>query len=837
MRKQIFLALLLLPVISIYAQKGGNYSGNTPRLGVITGKVIDKDLSKPMEYANLVLYNTADSTMVTGTITDMEGIFELKDIPYGTYYLIANFIGYDKHKVNNIKVTKQKSAISLKPIYLRQSAKGIETVDIVADRARVEYKIDRKVVNVSQDLKAAGGTASDVLENVPSVSVDIEGNVSLRGNDNFTVLIDGRPSSLDGNEALQQIPASIIENIEIITNPSAKYDPDGVSGIINIVMKKQKFSGVSGVANVSAGVNNKYRADFLLNYRTNKFNVYAGGDYNDFKFEMDGTVNQQKFTSDTLYDPLDTDTITYIDKDMERYFKRSGYSIKAGIDLFLSKKSTLSVGGRYGSYDFGGGSEVKSHSWKVPEYQEEEYYTNHNITTREREFYSLDINFTHKFNDTGHELSVRTSLRDRNGTDEEQENEYYTDSEWNRLDVEPYRINTSEEGPSKRYRASIDYTLPIGEKGRFEAGCQTRIDKNNEDYIFSEHDSATDTWIKNETYSRDMDFFRNIQGLYATYSNEYGKLGYQLGFRAEYTFREITSSKNNETYTIDRPDFFPTLHLSYQFKNDNQFLVSYSRRINRPRGWYLEPYISYMDADNLRRGNAGLKPEYVNSYELGYQKKFGTSFIAFETYYRKTTDVITRTKQLYTLEDGSSSETLFLNTYDNLNSETSIGAELMANLELLKWLSINASTNYYYYELEGTLSDDAVNRSSNNWNFRLNTTFKFTPNARLQTGVFYRGASVTAQGDEEPSVHSNIAYRHDLFKRKLSLTVQVRDIFGHKHESSSYGLGFYEYDDFNREARVVSIALSYKINNYKTKDTPDSSNSNGIDMNGSDGEY
>jgi len=281
----ILLLLILSAVGTVFSQvppavNAGGMS-NLTKNGKIKGKIIDAESKTPMEYANVAIYNKRDSKLVSGGIADGAGVFEISELPFGAYYVEANFIGFEKTTIDNIKIIPNSTTVDMGTIELAASSKEIGTVDVVAERNRIEYKIDKKVINVSQDINAAGGTAVTVLENTPSVEVDIDGNVSLRGSSSFTVLIDGRPSILSGSDALKQIPSSAIENIEIITNPSVKYDPDGMAGIINIVMKKNILAGFNGILNVNAGTGKKYGTDLTLNYKTKKYNLFFGANWNE----------------------------------------------------------------------------------------------------------------------------------------------------------------------------------------------------------------------------------------------------------------------------------------------------------------------------------------------------------------------------------------------------------------------------------------------------------------------------------------------------------------------------------------------------------------------------
>ncbi|MCK4360366.1 MAG: TonB-dependent receptor, partial [Bacteroidales bacterium] len=480
--KLLFISsFLLLTVYYTMAQRpqGGN-SGSTSQEGIITGKIIDADLNQPMEYANVVLFQKRDSSMVTGTVTNADGVFKLENLPFGMYYLKANFIGYEKIIIKNIKIYPKQKSINLSTIKLKQSLEYLKGVEIVADRSLIEYKIDKKVINVSQDINSAGGSAIEALENTPSVNVDIEGNVSLRGSSNFTVLIDGRPSVLEGSDALQQIPANTIEQIEIITNPSAKYDPDGIAGIINVILKKQIKPGFNGIVNASVATGNKYSSDFLLNYRTGKINLFGGMDYYKREMKVTGQWEQQIYSGDT------TD---YLISDIERKKIPNGYSFNAGLDYYFDKKSTLSFLGKYGYYKFDRSFNSNLHSYTFPE-SSDIYSIAKSSMKREGNYYNVTTNFIHKFSDNGHELSAMAYYSKRKSDITENMDEYITNNDWIIIDGEPSSIMTEEDGNSWDLRIKADYSKPIRTKGRIEAGYQTRMNYQNNKYKYNEFDAG-----------------------------------------------------------------------------------------------------------------------------------------------------------------------------------------------------------------------------------------------------------------------------------------------------------------------------------------------------------
>lgn len=772
---------------------------------VIKGKVVEKDSKAPMEYANISIYNSTDSVLVTGGITNPEGEFTIEKLNNGTYYVEANFIGFNKTRINNIKVSSDKKSIDLGTIPLEASHQELGSVEVVAERPRLEYKVDKKVINVDQDINAAGGTAVDVLENTPSVQVDIEGNVTLRGSSSFTVFIDGRPSALSGSDALQQIPASALENIEIITNPSAKYDPDGMAGIINLVTKKNALTGFDGILNVSGSTNESRSLDFTINHKNEKRQFTFGFDTSDRIFN-----GEHHSTRETYY----SDSTVYMNSDGDREFNRNGYRFKGGVDLYLTDKTTLGFNANVGKFNFDSKSDV--HDYYKTELMDnsvfaEKYTLETEDADRNNNFVDASVNFLHKYNEEGtHKLEGMFYFRDRNGDDMEYQSEIIADENYDATGLYDLRVRTTESEDSQDYRAKLDYTRPLGETGKLEAGYQSTIRRETEDYVFEDYQNGN--WINNADYTSSMDFKRDIHALYTTYSNKISKLEVMAGLRGEYTNREIQHlGADAETYKLDRIDLFPSVHTSYEVLDGMQLMASYSRRIDRPSGRDLDPFETLMNQTTIRKGNPDLKPAYTNSYDMSVMKRFGGSFVSLDAFHRKTTDVNDRITEV--LDDGT-----YLMTSANVGENKSTGGELMLNLNLAKWLLVNTSFSIYQYELQGEVLGEYVSRSSLNKDGRMNATFKFSKNSRLQLDGNYRGPSVSAQGDRKSSFYSNISYRQELMNRKLTATLSMQDIFGSGGwEGTNTGTNFNSTFKFKHEPRVVQLTLSFKLNNYKTE--------------------
>jgi len=773
-----------------------------PKEGKIKGKVIDAETKTPMEYANIAVYRKSDAKLVSGCVSKATGDFEVDALPYGEYYVEAAFVGFEKLTIKNIKILPSAQTFNMGTIELGVFRQQVGGVEVVYERNRVEYKIDKKVINVTNDINAAGGNAVTVLENTPSVDVDIDGNVSLRGSSSFTVLIDGRPSVLTGSDALKQIPSSAIQNIEIITNPSVKYDPDGMAGIINVVMKKNVLSGVNGIVNLNLGTGEKYGSDLMLNYKTKKYNVFLGANWND-----NTDKGKQKSTRETY----SNDSTTYLITNGSRNQSRGGKQLRAGFDYYLTDKTSVTVSSELGNYDFSSFGSGNLHNYQIPGILDV-YSVQANNSSRNGNYVTANASFLTKFDELGqHKLEGSFIYRNRDGLSNETIDEFNSDANYLKTNDYLSRVITNDNSTSNDYRMKLDYTLPLKNATKFEAGLQSRIEDENEDFNFKNYDPATGSFVNNPLYTSVMKYKEDIHSIYSTYTGNLKAIQFVLGLRGEYNKRSIVHYKENVPYqyNLNRFDIFPSAHFSYNLANEGQLMASYSRRINRPDGRDLDPFPNYTNQYTIRQGNPDLKPEYTDSYEFSYMRKFNESFVSLEGFYRTTNDLMTHITQV---TDGIS----YINV-DNLNHDHSLGGEIMGNINMTKWLLVNTSFSIYNYKMQGEVLGESIDKQSTNYTGRLNATVKFSANSRFQLTGFYRGPSVSAQGDQKGTVYTNLSYRQDFMKKKLTATLSMRDILGTmRQEGTSYGDNFKTTFKMTREPRVLMLTLSYKINNYKT---------------------
>lgn len=762
--------------------------------GIIMGHVYDSYADQPLEFATVALLNASDESLADGIITDINGLFRLTDIEPGEYILEVRFMGYNDKRVEQIVLSADQRSLDLGKILVDPMDEMLDEVVVVADRPTMSYQIDKKVINVSQLHTSASGTAVEILENIPSVTVDLDGEVSLRGSGSFTVLIDGKPSILDANDILNQIPASQIENIEIITNPSARFDPDGVAGIINIVMKQNRLQGVTGIANLNAGSFNRYGGDFLVNYRHNRFNFYLGGDYNERGRPGQSITRSQSFGADT----------TYLNStgDFERI--RNSWGFRGGIDFNINPQNTLSLAYRLGDRQRGGISERIYEEWSTLNPVPYEY-TSLEESERGGFAHTLTLDYKRDFNQEGHNVLAQAIVSQRN-SDQISDNMLY-DSGMNVISGQ----RANEFGPSERYTIKVDYTLPLNESQRFEAGYQTRISLQDETNDLFEFNTETSEFVQSELFSKDVEYSTMIHSLYTTYQGQSGKLGYQAGLRGEYTDRFIEMVGETNDYVLNRWDYYPTLHLSYELPSNQQTMASYTRRVQRIRGWYLEPFYTWDDAYNIRIGNPNLEPEYIDSYELSYQKRFEKTILSVDLYYRITNNKIERISSIY-----DDQPNVLLTTFENVGKDYSLGSEIMASFDPFSWWHFDLMGNLYDYRQRGELYGADYSATSFNWNARLNNDFTITPSTRLQLRGMYNSPTVSAQGERSGFFVTSLALRQSFMDNDLSFTFQVRDIFGTMAwESTNFGDDFYNFRSWDPNTPTLSLRVSYRINNYR----------------------
>ncbi len=763
-----------------------------PQAATVAGRVSDSR-GEAVEFANVVLYRLPDSVQVTGTVSGAGGSFELTPVPAGRYYLEVSFVGYQNRTVDEIELTEGGRA-DLGRIALREQAVAVQGAETVAEKPAMTYEVDKKVIEVRKLPTAQSGTAVDALENAPSVEVDIEGNVSLRGSENFTVLVDGRPTMLEPSAALQQIPASTIDKIEVITNPSVKYDPDGVAGVINVILKRQMMQGISALANAHAGFRNRHGGDLLLGYRHGIANLHAGGNYNRRAFHGQRDYESRTYTSgESLY---------VVGAGENSWSPRFGGG-RAGVELQFGPSDKTTLSGRYGLVALANSFVSEVAERRVPG-DSGRAYTSDGGWERDGDYYYLLADHQHDFDTTGHKLLARASLGGRGGEDR------VSTVEIDSSGAMTSGRRTDEAGPFYRMEVEVEYSLPLRGSDELEAGVESRFEGADQDYRQYWYSVAADSFELDTLSSHRYSGTRDIYSAYATYNWKWRKLGVQFGIRGEFGDRVVEVPDMDTSHTVSRWDHFPSVHASLGLPV-GQATASYSRRIQRPWPWMLRPFPTWQDARNLMQGNPELRPEYTDSYEAGFQVPFGRNMVSVEAYLRASSDVFQWVRSV----SPDYPDVLVL-TALNVGTERSTGVELMANVSPFRWWTVNLTGNLFDYRVEGELLGQDFEAGSFNWRGRLGSDFRLPTGTRVSLNGYYSSPSVSAQGENQGYFMTDAAVQQSLLGRSLTITLRMRDVLGTGGwEFTSEGPGFYNSIEYVHEGRVLTLALRYNFNNFR----------------------
>jgi outer membrane receptor protein involved in Fe transport len=782
MIKQI-LTSIFITILSINSF-ANNPIDSKKKGGEIKGVIKDAVSGNSVEYASVALYEFESKKIIEGGLSDSNGSFDFLKIKKGNYFIQVDFIGYKTYKSKKIFIGKGSKNIELGVIKLQPDVAIIADVTVTAERTYIENKIDKKVVNIGKDLLTAGASATDIMSNLPSVDVDIEGNVSLRGNSNVRILVDGRPTNMSSEDLLATIPAENIDKVEIITNPSAKYDPDGISGILNIILKKNKKLGFNGSA--SAGIGsanefsgvNKYNGSLNLNYNKGKWNIFANYGYRNDERESGGDFTRKVID------------VSGIKKDIiqesNSVRNRISNSLKTGFDYSFSDKNTFSYTANIRKSD-------------RSRFEEIEYITSPTETRGSDRNYissslSHDVIFKHKLDDqTFYEINAYR-------LDSKQDANSIFDSTTGTT-PKPTETDTNK-GTDDLTTAQFDFTKD-NDSYKLEFGVKAHARNIDSDYQYFTTPPTIDPNKSNHFL-----FSEQIYSAYSNYGKKWEKWSLQAGLRIEQAFTE--SKLINETpYENNYFNFYPSVFFVRKIGKRNEIGFSYSKRVSRPSTRQLNPAKIYSDELNIRMGNPMLNPEFTNSLETSYTKYWKGGSFSSAIFYRHTTDKIQRIK----LVDSTGVST---STYDNIATAQEFGFEASVMTKLYDWWSINASTNLYY----SILDTDDPNFSNNgvNWFTRLNNTFKLSPTWSVQASGMYMAKRVIAQGHIDPMYKADLGIKKTIFNKRGSIGFRVSDVFN-SFNFTYYtdGTGFEEVGNRNWESRVAYITFSYNFGEAQRK--------------------
>lgn len=784
-------ALLLLQFV---------YNASAQNVAKVTGSVTDSLSAKPLPYATVSIYSSPEKKLVAGNVSDDNGNFSI-DVAAGDYYAEISFIGY-----NTVRVPAFSAAAgnprSLGRITLSPTREVLEEVTVQADKSSMELMLDKKVFNVGKDLANSGGTASDILTNIPSVAVDADGNVKLRGSDNVRILIDGKPSGLvsfKGGSGLQQLQASMIERVEVITNPSARYEAEGLGGIINIVLKKEQSQGFNGSVDVIVGNPANYGLAANINYRHRKVNFFINY----------GIAHREQNGRSSLYQEVyDNDTTFLLEQNNRMSYLVLNNNIRGGLDFFLTENSTLTASYLYRGLiatrkatllyeDYANTTSNLLHRSKRTQDEEE---------TEPNSEYSLI--FKRVFEGKGHELLSEIKFLDNRETSDQD----FVEQRWNPdgSEVTGARIfqNSINNESEKQYLFQIDYTKPFAQSGKIETGFRSSLRKMANDFWVRQKDAEGNFFTVN---GLDNVFFydERITAAYGIVGNKTGKFSYQAGLRSEWTDVETILEETNEKNPRAYYNLFPSAHMTLDVGMESSFQLSYSRRIRRPTYNDLSPFVTFTDNRNYFAGNPNLDPEFSNVYELGYMKNFSSGSISSSLYNRRTSEKIERIR---TVDLEGNSTTL----PQNLVSEHAYGFEVSSTFDLTRWWKWDANFNFFYAEIDGTNVTLDYRATTYSWFARQTSKFSLPAKIELQLRTNYEAPQKTVQGRRRALYYADFSASKDILKGKGTLNLNVLDVFNTRRmRMITEGETFYSEMDNQFRRRQVNLTFSYRINRNK----------------------
>jgi len=776
----------------------------------ITGKVIEKSTNQPLEYASIFAQNSKNPSIVNGGMTDSKGEFTF-DVPVGTYYIKIEFLGFKTIEYKDKAIT---SDLNLGTIAVVEDTKQLDEVVVIAERSTVEIKLDKKVYNVGQDMMVKGGTASDVLDNVPSVSVDNDGNVSLRGNENVRVLIDGKPSGMAGNiaDALRMLPADAVEKVEVITNPSARYEAEGGGGIVNIILRKGKAQGVNGSITGTVGDPQNYGLNGNINLRSENFNLFTTTGYTNSKSPGNSLTDTEYLNRDT------GETTNYINERRNNERSREGYNTNFGLEWFLDKSTTwtnaVSIRKNKGSnpdnvfyYNFDADY--------IPTFIRNRF----NDQSSDNIDFEYSTNFLKKFKKEGHQITFDAAFSMSRDKDYSTITDYVIGDESNQL-IE----RTSNLSNQRRNLFQVDYVLPIKENTQFEAGYRGNFTNLKTPFAIDYLDE-NGNWVNNAQYTNTLEYIEKVNALYTQFGSKINKFSYLMGLRFEDTKINVNQLTTNDYNTKSYNNFFPSLFLTYEFSESSSASVNYSRRINRPRGRFLNPFSNYSSNINLFQGNPDIDPATTDAFDLGYMKRWNKLTFNTSAYFNKTTDAY----QFIRKESGDfvNGVPVIVSTPINLATEYRFGFEFTLNYTPYKWWRINGNFNFFRNETQGdyTYTDfegDEVTQNFDNiavsWFSRINSKISLPYGIDWQANGTYNAPQKNAQGTSRGVLSANTSLSKDFFKEKATLALNVSDIFNSRKRIMETNLTnvLNSYSEMQWRERQINLSFTYRFNKKKT---------------------
>lgn len=797
--------------------------------GKIKGIVMDGELGGPLEFVTVQVKAKGSDKIVQGSVTGSDGNYMIGGLKKGEYVVTFSYIGYEEVS-KNISISSDNQILSLGELTLEEDANQLGEVEVVAKRPQMRFEIDRKVFDATQDIAAEGGSASDLLSNIPSVEVDNEGSVSLRGNSSVTIWINGKASGLTADnqaDILDMMPAGDIKQVEVITNPSARYSPEGTAGIINIILKDDRKPGYYGSVKVGADTDGGYQASGNINYSSSKVDAYANLNYRNREFKGGGITSR-----------LNTTDNSFLDQTNDSKRQHNNWFGRFGVTWHITKSDDLAfnVTGMTG-----GGDNSENIHYNSIDSQKNTIYTSDRITNGDSDMkmYNLELNYVHKFSENSNiDLMVSNNQWRRDGMNIFRQSTVYTDPSQT---ANPLYQTQENDIKDKTWEVQADYTNKISDMARIEAGYKGTFQRNASPVDTYTGTTAEDIRQDESLYNRFL-YNQDVHALYMTYGGKWNKLSYQAGLRGEYwrvdtrslDFDQEFNGKASETFEKDYFKLFPSAFISYALPKNNELQVNYTRRLRRPWGGQLNSFRNISDASNISFGNPELTPEYSHSFELNYIKSWESGHtLSLSGYYRSTDDVIQRIRFLNT-EDN-----VMYTTSENVAKSQASGLEIVGKDKLFKILDLTTTVNLYYSKLDGFsylpqgVETPVIGDTDESfaWNVRMIANLSLPWGVSLQGTGNYNSKQLMAQGHREPNYSVDLGLRKSFLSDKLTLSINARDLLdSRKFRTVTAGDGFWQDSENWRGGRRVGFTLTYNFGNMNKKKDKSKSRSEEPDM-------
>lgn len=797
MKKKISYFTLILFSFSLTISAQRSQGQGTKNLNKIklTGVVLDKETQEPLEYATISLINERSPNQILGGITNVKGKFNL-DISPGSYKIIIEYIGFDKITFEEKKI---QSSLDLGTIQLEIAAESLDEIELVGERTEVEIRLDKRIYNVGKDITVRGGSVADVLDNVPSVSVDVEGNIALRGNQNVRILINGKPSGLvglSGPQGLRSLPAESIEKVEVVTSPSARYEASGTAGILNVILKKEELEGFNGSFNFNGGLPTTYGGNASLNWRTKKINIFSTT-----------SLRNSESRGGGIFESENLNPVRFVNEDRDYQRLRNSIFFNLGAEYFFNKNTTLTVSGfiRNSNNESNNTTEIQNLDSTGVVIDEFGRYQFEEEIDQSQQF---TANFTKKFDDKGHELIIEFQSE----TSGEDEGDLAENTDTFNQESETFE-------DQRRNLLQMDYVWPIDKNTQFELGY--RGDFSLQETAYNVFDLLDSGKTPNIDLTNFLGFTQNVNAAYTQFGQKLNQFSYLMGLRMEKTHIEIDQRTANIFKEKDYTDWFPTLNLSYEFSEKENLTLGYSRRIRRPRSWSLNPFRSLTSLTFFRQGNPDLDPSYSNLYDLGYLKRWDKFTFNGSIYYQRATQVIERitetTGELIVVSENPLVELpQFRFTSINLSENRRTGTEFTLTYSPKRTVRVSGNFNIFNSETIGSYNGVTLDREIISWFARLNSSFPMPLGIRAQFNGFYFGPRANAQTESKGIIRFSGALNKPLFKNKGTLSFRVSDILNSsRRKSFTETADFRNYTEFQWRQPTYIFTLTYRINERK----------------------